>query len=239
MDLGKALVKSISAFILIGAVMSFSYADEPDSLTADTSFQRNTENSVTLNITTRPSEATISLNGTNYGTSPVTITDLDTGTYVLDVSKTGHFRRRVRVRAEAYGERDIFLELQKPATLLITSEPAGAEILIADRQIGTTPLDEQIRPGHYSITLILEGYHPAQTETELVGGKRDSLHITLEPVRESSPEQESAVKKSEITEQEISEPTKPARKRNIFSSIAAGAFILFGVVIFGIEKSSN
>jgi len=62
------------------------------------------------------------------------------------------------------------LEMDAPALLDIQSSPAGAEVIVDDMVLGRTPFTGQIRSGHRTLELAMEGYVSVQELVELAGG---------------------------------------------------------------------
>lgn len=51
--------------------------------------------------------------------------------------------------------------------LSIQTEPTGSNISLNDRPIGTSPLDEDVEGGHYSVVVEKDGYTPIETEIDI------------------------------------------------------------------------
>lgn len=66
--------------------------------------------------------------------------------------------------------------------------PPGAEILVADTNIGTTPLTSYpLPPGQYLYTLLKDGYVPVQTSFDLKAGQQLTISKTLQPLSPTPP----------------------------------------------------
>jgi hypothetical protein len=66
--------------------------------------------------------------------------------------------------------------------LSVRSNPAGADIVVNDRQrIGTTPTDVDLPPGRYRVAVSRNGYRPVIQEIELTAGQPQNLEVTLSP----------------------------------------------------------
>jgi hypothetical protein len=66
-------------------------------------------------------------------------------------------------------------------TLVISSEPAGAEVILQGSSLGTTPLRAgQINQGSYQMRLMLDGYHPIDTQVDIRGGGETNRSFTLQ-----------------------------------------------------------
>ena len=134
---------------------------EEQSDTADTTSVSAEE--FALRVLTEPSDATVLLNGRNVGTTPITLDDLETGSYTLEIAKNGYYteRRRIDIRPGQALVVDTTLELivgyldltvtPSDATLRLDGALVGAgvrEVAVGERRITATRFgyrDESIR----------------------------------------------------------------------------------------------
>ncbi|MGB9666111.1 MAG: PEGA domain-containing protein [Candidatus Cryosericum sp.] len=120
----------------------------------------------TLVITSTPSGATVSIDGTPRGTTPLTVSGLKPRNYDLVVSLKGYssIARSVDLSDEAQATQDFSL-VQAFGKLSISSTPAGAQVLLDGKDYGVTPLQLTSFPvGDYALTLKLDG-SPDVTDT--------------------------------------------------------------------------
>jgi hypothetical protein len=66
------------------------------------------------------------------------------------------------------------------ATLLIRSDPAGAEITIGEKFLGTTQSTLKLPPGEHTITIIKPGYKEWKRTITLHPASEITLDATLE-----------------------------------------------------------
>ncbi|MFP4164849.1 MAG: PEGA domain-containing protein, partial [Chitinispirillaceae bacterium] len=176
------------------------------------------EEAVILKIRTDPSGAGVYLNDKDYGSSPVQISDLDTGTYKLELRKSGYYRRKAKVRIESFGVTELDFDLLQPATLVITSDPPQASVSIDGKSEGKTPYKKKMRPGEYSIALNLKGYENVEKNISLESGVEDTLVLSLEA-------------------QEVQAEGK--KKKSFWNpGFVLISFFIFTAVLIGIEKTS-
>lgn len=119
-----------------------------------------TEAKGTMVITSEPSGAEITILGKSAGTTPKTTNPVPAAMYIVKVSKDGYEPawRAVNVSAGRQTDVDFQLEPEK-ATVLIASEPSGAQVLMDGREVGVTPLLLHDLPiGSYSATIQKDGY---------------------------------------------------------------------------------
>jgi hypothetical protein len=152
-------------------------------------------------VRSTPSGATVTLNGRNVGTTPLTMREVNRGDYTVRVSRAGYVteERRVAVSAERPAQ-SLTIELQRvrspqpaaapatPATfgrggaLAVDSRPGGANVFLDNRLIGTTPLAlENLTEGEHTVRLEREGYRPWISSVRVTGGERSRVAASLEP----------------------------------------------------------
>jgi len=120
----------------------------------------------TLVIASTPSGATVTIDGTARGTTPLTVTGLKPRNYDLVVSLKGYaaITRSVDLSDGTQSTQDFSL-VQAYGKLNITSDPPGAQVLLDGKAYGTTPLKLDSFPvGNYALTLKLDG-NPDITDT--------------------------------------------------------------------------
>jgi hypothetical protein len=61
----------------------------------------------------------------------------------------------------------------------ITSEPAGATVVIDGAEVGTTPYEAAIEPGQHSVALRHDGYDASSREFAATEGKTSEMHVDL------------------------------------------------------------
>jgi len=110
-----------------------------------------------LTITSRPSGASVSIDGAPSGTTPVSAR-VAPGKH--DVVLTKERYSAVTTTSDAPGK--LSLDLRRPtATLHVTSTPAAADVVIAGERRGKTPVDIRL-PGYesYDVRVALAGAKP-------------------------------------------------------------------------------
>ncbi|HVP95160.1 MAG TPA: PEGA domain-containing protein [Methanoregulaceae archaeon] len=133
----------------------------------------------TLNIKSIPSGATISLDGVNKGSTPMTISNILAGSHALILKKTGYQDYKAIVLVVAGRTTNLSFSMSKlpPTTgsITINSIPAGATILLDGVSKGTTnrTLDD-ISPGTHAIVVQKTGYVNNMTNVTVVAGKTET-----------------------------------------------------------------
>ena len=135
-----------------------------------------------LSIDTRPRGATVTIDGTPRGITPLAI-DLAAGDYLVELV-TSTERRRVPVTIRAGGDSSHFLEMtggENAATseLRIRTEPLAASVIVDGRFVGRSPVSVgDLSPGPH--TVVLEHEAGSATEQVLIeAGKTSSLFVPL------------------------------------------------------------
>lgn len=142
----------------------------------------------TLVVTTQPAGATVLVDGREVGTSPITLSDLKSGSeHVLHVEKNGwnDLERKVAVpepgtRAEV---QVALVRTPELSTVHIESEPPGAELLQNGELLAgvKTPVaDYMLQVGRsYSFTLRAAGYAPATVTVTGRAGSTEDISVKL------------------------------------------------------------
>ncbi len=246
-------IRSISALIVVSAALisqCLAQAENPadstlqgpavqDSSAAvatDTASASDTSKPVgqlLLKVRTNPDGASLTIDEKDYGLTPAEVSDLDTGTHVLEFKKSGFYRRKATVRIESYGETELDFELTQPAELLVLSEPSQAQVSINGKPVGTAPYQfSKARPGEYVVTAALDGFTTAESRVKLNSGAQDTLTLKLEPNKAPS----SPVAQDSISSKDQKVSLAPKGHWGI--GIVLISFLLFTAVMVGIEKTS-
>lgn len=186
-----------------------------------------------LTIVTVPESAFVIFDEALKGKSPITIKDIPVGRHTIVLKKKGCFAKKATVNVTAGSENELNFELAKPVELTVSSEPAGASVLLNKKDVGTTPFtDSKLKPGTYDIALALEGYKQEQHTVALGSGERDSMHVTLVPLSKVSEDTISAVKDKKAKKEK-------SKLSSILDKVALAVFISFSLVILLIELTQD
>jgi hypothetical protein len=69
-----------------------------------------------------------------------------------------------------------------PAAIVVTTDPAGADVTLDGEPFGVTPIDKPIIPGDHTIRVSKDGYISVQEQRTFVEGARETLSYTLDKV---------------------------------------------------------
>jgi hypothetical protein len=136
-----------------------------------------------LRVETDPPGAAVSVDGAAKGQSPITISDLDVPhAHLIAASMNGHevASRQCMVRADTTSRVMLLLPAHH-STLLLSTDPPGAEIRIDGAVRGRSPLVlSDLDPGPLRLGASLAGYRLADTSLEVREGSQD-ISLTLPP----------------------------------------------------------
>ncbi|MFI5185013.1 MAG: TonB family protein, partial [Vicinamibacteria bacterium] len=144
-----------------------------------------------LRIETEPAGATVSIDGKEAGVSPLTLPSVAPGL------------RTVRVAREGYAPAELSLEIVADAPLAplrfslqsteamaaITSDPAGASVLVDGREAGKTPLAEvRLSPGIHDVRVEAAGYKSWRQRVDAFPGRPVAVDakLTLVPAERTA-----------------------------------------------------
>lgn len=135
-----------------------------------------------LLVTSEPAGCDLTLDGISLGKTPRLVTTLDAKeTYRLQLQKPGYQPRQVEVKFNGR------VPLVKHETLTvdsgtieITSEPAGAEVMVNGIVRGKTPLTvREVPKGQATVSLKKNGFEDTVRELSMVAGETQTLFIQL------------------------------------------------------------
>jgi hypothetical protein len=145
-----------------------------------------------ITVFSNPANASVTLDGIYVGrTSAGSSLNLDTkppGDYALVLALPGYkpYSTRVTVLPNNVSTVNVtLLPVSGPfakGALSVTSDPAGATILMDNESIGTTPFTaDDITAGNHQVTLRMKGYQDYSTSVLVSGGSIRTVSATLVP----------------------------------------------------------
>jgi hypothetical protein len=160
------------------------------------------ERSRSLTVRSTPAGALVTVDGREYGRTPLTIRELATGTHRVRVTRDGYATQSRRVViARSQPSRSIALTLPRlnaarvstpvpessstigryTAALSIDSRPSGAKVFIDGRAAGVTPLSlSDFAAGEHAIRLEHSGYRGWSSSVRVVANERNRVTASLE-----------------------------------------------------------
>lgn len=133
-----------------------------------------------LAVASQPSGASVFLNGRLAGATPILITGLEFGRYVLRLEKDGHKTETRRLElSRARHDLDIALKTVPTGRMVVKVVPAGAEVLLDGVLIGLTPLaPTMVSAGSHDLMIRKTNFEPFVKRIEVIPG--DSLVFKTE-----------------------------------------------------------
>ncbi|OPY35902.1 MAG: PEGA domain protein [Methanoregula sp. PtaU1.Bin051] len=143
----------------------------------------------TIEVRSVPEGASVVIGDQYKGQTPLSIDNLDPGTYALTIS---HFRYDpISVSATVRsGSTTVVNAILIPSvgSLAISSSPAGARVLIDGNVSVITPATiDGLSAGNHSVTVQLDGYATVQKSVTVVAGQNTSVSIVLESAGPAGP----------------------------------------------------
>ena len=137
-----------------------------------------------LSIESTPSDAQVFLNDKAKGTTPLTVDNLEPGTYQLKLTKEGYQNWQQEITIIANQATRVTTNLKKltPAygSIKVVSEPTIAKVYLNDNYQGETPLTlDKLNPGNYNIKLTKEGYQDYTQQIKVITFTTNVLSFTL------------------------------------------------------------
>lgn len=137
-----------------------------------------------LELRSKPSGARVSLGSRVLGTTPLKV-ELPAGAHVFTLDYHGYRSAAVPVTLEVGKRLRETVELDRvlsgQGTLTLTSEPSAAQVVVAGRPVGVTPLrGVAMQAGDYTLTLQAPGYRPSEVRLRVLPAEETKKAVKLE-----------------------------------------------------------
>ena len=135
-----------------------------------------------LNIKSKPSNATIIVDGNEVGNTPSNITDILPGKHLVKISMEGYENWSDNVEISPDKENQVTAVLQQlTCSLNIKSEPSNAVIIIDGNEVGNTPANiADLIPGKHLVQIKMDGYRNWKESLDIVQEKVTALTAVLQ-----------------------------------------------------------
>lgn len=119
-----------------------------------------------------PEPARVSVDGQEMGEAPGEF-ELAPGTHRVAIAAARYQPFAADVEVEGAGKLQTFTPQLVPnwAVVSVTSEPAGAQVIVGGEPRGATPLTTEILAGNHPLELRLEGFKPWTTDVQIKPGE--------------------------------------------------------------------
>jgi hypothetical protein len=138
----------------------------------------------TMVLQSNPDNASVVLDTSYTGRTPLILNGLDPGIYNVTFSKFGYWKFFTPVTVEPGATTDVTATLA-PLTgaLVITTNPAGARLTVDGADAGLSPATlSNLTMGDHTINVTKEGYIPVEKEVAVVGNQTVTTNIVLQPL---------------------------------------------------------
>jgi len=137
-----------------------------------------------VTVASVPAGARVWVDDQELGVTPLETT-LDTGRHLLTLEHPGYRRFETPITVKSGEALDVGpIELGLPdGTLRVSTDPAGADVSVAGRYRGRSPVTLALAPGvPHEIEIIKAGYEPVTRTQSLAPGKQAGLSLKLEAI---------------------------------------------------------
>ena len=137
-----------------------------------------------LLVHSEPEGAEVSREGVSLGTTPLLVTNLQPGKHRLSIALPGYQTKEIDVSLNGRTpKKEMITLVADSGTIDVTSDPAGAEVMINGIARGSTPCTiERIPGGTVNLEIKQNGYTPHTREIALAAGEKQSINVTLRPL---------------------------------------------------------
>jgi formylglycine-generating enzyme required for sulfatase activity len=141
----------------------------------------------TLVVNSNPSRATVYVNGSRRGVTPLTLS-LAPGTYRLRIIKSGYAETtdQITIVSNQSTRSNYPLTLipqpSREGTLIVNSKPAGATVYLNGNRRGATPLTLTINAGTYSLRITKSDYEEVSDQITIAANQTIRNNYPLKPL---------------------------------------------------------
>ncbi|OPY38397.1 MAG: PEGA domain protein [Methanoregula sp. PtaU1.Bin051] len=127
-------------------------------------------------VVSSPSGASVNLDGWDKGKTPTTIQQVKAGTHMITLTLAGYDEYTKTVTVEAGRTIPVTANLVPSSssgtgTLIISSNPSGANVYLDGAKVGTTPLTVQnVKAGTHNLLLTQQNYGDVSQTVDITGG---------------------------------------------------------------------
>lgn len=143
-----------------------------------------------LTVTSNPSDAAVTLDGYNYGTTPYTFTGISPGYHTIEVNYPGYEAYISNVYLDNGQNSEVYADLvllSSHGTLLLDSNPQGADVYVDGNYDGISPVTVRgLSEGTHQVELHLAGYEVATKTVQVTAGQGFLVVFPLQPLSPAS-----------------------------------------------------
>jgi len=171
----KHIFLSVVCAVFAASLMFLSSCKKEEAPVSDTSDYG------TMNITSDPSGAEITVLGKTIGVTPRVTKPAPPAMYIVKFSKEGYEPVWMPVNVVPGRQVDVHAALvQENATVIIDSDPSGAHVQMDGRELGDTPVVLPDLPlGSYSASVQMEGYTRRDISWKVQNGRPIMINVPM------------------------------------------------------------
>ena len=134
-----------------------------------------------MNITSEPSGAEVSILGKVIGTTPRVTNPVPSAMYIVKFSLDGYEPAWLPVNVQSGRQVDVHVALvPETATVIIDSDPTGAQVQMNGKDLGGTPvLLPDLALGSYSASVQMQGYTRREISWKVQNGRPILINVPL------------------------------------------------------------
>jgi hypothetical protein len=134
-----------------------------------------------FDLSSIPDNVSVVINGDYKGSTPLTVSGLDPGTYNITFSRFNYEKFSTQAAIESRSITEVTATLQpKTGTLVINTTPVGAQIALDGTVVGTAPVTRtNLAAGNHTINTTLEGYIPVEEQVHVIADQSVTSTIEL------------------------------------------------------------
>ena len=128
-----------------------------------------------------PDNVSVVINGDYKGSTPLTVSGLDPGTYNITFSRFNYEKFSTPAAIESGSITEVTATLQpKTGTLVINTSPVGAQVVLDGNNLGTAPVTStNLAAGNHTINATLDGYIPVEIQVQVIADQSVTSMIEL------------------------------------------------------------
>jgi len=146
-------------------------------------------------VSSTPSGASVFLNNDYQGMTPVSgsldLTDITPGVYTITLTAPQLETYSTTITVISGQVTPVQVELKSPVvpssqngTLIVSSSPAGAQVLLDNLYMGITPLTlSSVKPGQYGLILKMEQYQDYANQVRIEAGMSTTASVNMTPMQ--------------------------------------------------------
>lgn len=186
-----------------------------------------------ISLSTTPDSAEITLDSIAKPLSPCILDSIVPGTHVIIAKRKGFYGKKITLDVTADSTIKLEIAFVKPASLFVSTTPAGAHVLFDGNDAGSTPYENtRVKLGKHVVRIEKDQFGAVETSYNAVDGKTDSLVFALQPL---------PVKPAQALQQKPADIV-PDHKQGLDKTlliILTSVFVVFGIAVFAVESGSN